>query len=168
MITMKIKIIFTFLFAFLLLLQACSGDEKTFGIKEKVRHNNFIYSVEEVMKTPEFVGTKANGTFYVIMFKVINEDKSLSHEWNNNSAYIEDENGREYGNVTELKKEFCRINYEKYTDNYVTAAGKTDSTVLVFELPAEVKQPFLKFRADFRIGDLFEGNSLANSRIKLN
>jgi hypothetical protein len=119
------------------------------------------------MKTPDFVTKKANGTFYVVMFKVQNDAKKVEHEWDNSVVYVVDENGKEYENNVELQKEFSRINYEQYKEKHVTAAGTSDSTVMVFDIPLNVKQPYVKFRGSFLMGDLFDGNQFKNSRIKL-
>lgn len=160
----NILIVFGFM---ILLLQGCSRDEKVLNIGDKLQHNDNYYSVQKVMKTPDFVGKKADGTYYVIMFKVQNENKSTDHEWNRNVLYIVDENGREYENKAELQKEYSRINYEEYRESYKTAAGKSDSAVVVFELPNSVKQPYVKYRGDSGIGGFFGGNAITNTKVKL-
>lgn len=160
----NILIVFGFM---ILLLQGCSREEKVLNIGDKLQHDDFFYSVQKVMKTPDFVGKKADGTYYVIMFKVQNDAKRTEHEWNRNVLYVVDENGREYENKAELQKEYSRINYEEYRESYKTAAGKSDSAVVVFELPNSVKQPYIKYRGEFLMGDLFSGNAFKNSKVKL-
>lgn len=164
---MKTKIIFAFMVAAILLISSCSGDEKTLAVGDKVQHDDFFYSIQKVMKTHDFVTKKSEGIFYVVMFKVQNDAKKVEHEWTNNVVYVVDENGKEYENNSELQKEFSRINYEQYKDKHVTAAGTSDSTVMVFDIPLNVKQPYVKFRGGFLLGDLFDGNQFKNSRIKL-
>ncbi|MBL8017490.1 MAG: hypothetical protein JNK43_09485, partial [Ignavibacteria bacterium] len=102
----NILIVFGFM---ILLLQGCSREEKVLNIGDKLQHDDFFYSVQKVMKTPDFVGKKADGTYYVIMFKVQNDAKRTEHEWNRNVLYVVDENGREYENKAELQKEYSRI-----------------------------------------------------------
>lgn len=157
-------VIFSFL---ILLIPGCSGEEKVLNVGDKLQHDDFFYSVQKVMKTPDFVGKKADGTFYVVMFKVQNDAKRTEHEWNRNVLFVVDENGKEYENNAELQKEYSRINYEEYRDSYKTPAGSSDSAVVVFELPNSVKQPFIKYRGDFLMGDLFTGNAFKNSKVKL-
>ncbi len=161
------RIIFSVMMAAVLLITSCSGDEKILNIGDKLQHDDFYYSVQKVMKSPDFVGKKADGMFYVVMFKVQNDAKRTEHEWNRKVLYVVDENGKEYENKLELQKEYSRINYEEYKENYKTAAGSSDSAVVVFELPNSVKQPYIKYRGDFLMGDLFSGNTFKNSKVKL-
>jgi len=161
------KIIFPVIVAAVLLISSCSGDEKILNIGDKLKHDDFYYSVQKVLKTPDFVGKKSEGTFYVVMFKVQNDAGSGEHEWSRSTLYVVDENGKEYENKLELQKEYSRINYEEYKENYKTAAGSSDSAVVVFELPNSVKQPYIKYRGDFLMGDLFSGNTFKNSKVKL-
>ncbi|MEO8512498.1 MAG: hypothetical protein ABI543_02955 [Ignavibacteria bacterium] len=164
---MKTKIVlFSYMLALIVFAQ-CSSKEKSLGVGDKVQHDDFFYSIQKVLKTPDFVGKKSNGTFYVIMFKVQNDAKRVEHGWDRNVVYVTDENGKEYENNTELEKEYCRINYESYKEKYVTKAGSSDSTVIVFEIPNDVKQPYVKYRGDFLMGDMFDGNQFKNSKVKL-
>ena len=39
--------------------------------------------------------------------------------------------------------------------------------MLVFDVPREVKEPYLKVRGDFLMGDLFDGNQYKRTRVKL-
>jgi hypothetical protein len=160
-------IFLTLIAAIILLVSSCSNEPKTVNIGDKVQHDDFFYSVQKVMKTPDFVGKKSSGTFYVVMFKVQNDAKRVEHPWDRNVVYLVDENGKEYESNIELEKEFSRINYEQFKDKYVTAAGSSDSTVLVFDIPNTVKEPYIKFRGDFLMGDMFDGNQFKNSRVKL-
>lgn len=153
--------------AALTLLAACSGTPKTLNVGDKLKHDDFFYSIQKVMKTPDFVGSKSRGTFYVVMFKVQNDAKRVEHPWDRNVVYMVDENGKEYENNIELEKEYSRINYEQFKDKFVTAAGTSDSTVLVFDIPNNVKEPYIKYRGDFLMGEMFDGNQFKNSKVKL-
>lgn len=162
------KIIFPVMVAAVLLITSCSGDEKILNIGDKLQHDDFYYSVQKVLKTPDFVGKKSEGTFYVVMFKVQNDAGSGDHEWNRSTLYVVDENGKEYENKIELQKEYSRINYEEYKENYKTVSGSSDSAVVVFEVPNSVKQPYIKYRGgNSGIGEIFSGNSIKNSKVKL-
>ena len=161
------KILYLLLALFLPLFSKCSSDEKILNVGDKLQHDDYIYSVQKVMKTADFVGKKADGMFYVIMFKVQNDAKRTEHEWSRGVLYVVDENGKEYENKLDLQKEYSRINYEEYRESYKTAAGSSDSAVVVFELPNTVKQPYIKYRGDFLMGDLFSGNAFKNSKVKL-
>ena len=52
-------------------------------------------------------------------------------------------------------------------DKYITPAGVTDLTIFVFDIPKEIKQPYLKVRGEFLMGDMFDGSQFANTKIKL-
>lgn len=163
---MKFNIIFSIIIT-AIIFSSCSSEEKVIGIGDKLQHDDFRYSIEKTMKTKEFVTAKANGTFYVLMFKVQNDAKKVNHEWKRDVVYIVDENGNEYGNTPQLEKEYASINYEQFKESFVTKPGTSDSTVLVFDLPDNVKTAYVKYRGQFLMGDLFNGNAFKNTKVKL-
>lgn len=148
------------------IFSSCS-EEKTIGIKQNIHHDDFEYSVLNVEKM-EWIGSrKAEGQFYVITFQVQNDAKRVSHEWGNDIAYLVDENGREYENSYDQQKNLMRTKTFGLKEKYNTAAGQSESTMLVFEVPAGVKEPFLKVRGEFLMGDMFDGNQFKKTKIKL-
>lgn len=149
------------------LISACSSDEKTIGLKESIQHDDFRYSVESFERTKMIVETKAGGMFYIVKFRVQNDAKRVDHEWKNDIAYVIDEKGKQYENNIGLQKQIEAVTPFGYKDKYVTHAGVSETTVLVFELPADVKEPYLKVRGDFLMGDLFDGNQFKNTKVKL-
>jgi hypothetical protein len=163
---MKTKL--TPLIILVMLFSSCS-TEKTIGIKQNIHHDDFEYSVQNVSKTEMIGPLKANGIFYIVTFRVENQAKRVEHQWDNSIAYLTDENGREYENSYELQKKlrFRGINPFNLQEKYNTQAGQTDSTMLVFEVPAEVKEVYLKVRGEFLMGDLFDGSQFKNTKIKL-
>lgn len=151
----------------LVIFAACSSEEKTIGLKDNIRHDDFVYQVDKVEKTTMIEGKKAGGMFYIITFKCRNEAKKVEHKWDNSIAYIIDENGKEYENITELQKLLNTAQPYGYLESYNTKAGASDSTVFVFDVPIEVKQPHLKVRGDFLMGDIFDRSQFKNTKVKL-
>ncbi len=156
-----------------LLLTSCISDRKEYviGIGERIHHDDFEYSVTEIIIT-RFLknGTdtlRAQGMFYLVKFKVENNAKRVNHEWNNSIAYIVDDKAGSYENVPAVQKY-----YEKYKpfglkDKYITPAGSADSTFLAFDLPFTVTMPYLKVKGETLMGDMFDGAMFRRVRIKL-
>jgi len=167
---MKTKITYLIAFIIALIFSACSSKnvtEKIIGLKQNIHHDDFEYSVEDFYKTDTIGGQRANGTFYVVTFQVENKARRVNHEWDNNIAYMTDENSKQYSNLNEKQKALNSIKPFKLKDKYVTPPGTTDLTVLVFDIPKEVKQPCLKVSGEFLMGDMFDGSQFANTKIKL-
>lgn len=164
---MKTKLILFSILTAAFIFSACSSNEKTLGVGDKVQHDDFFYSVEKVATSNTISNKVTGGMYYIVTFKVQNDAKRVDHEWNNNVAFVTDENGKIYENSNDLQKFLNSLNSFGYKDTYVTKAGTTESTTFIFDVPAGVKQPYLKFRGDFLMGDLFDGNQFKNSRIKL-
>lgn len=165
---MKNLFILSILYISSVFVSSCSKDEQILKVGDKLQHDDFFYSVQKSLKTKEFVTAKANGDFYVLMFKVQNDAKRVDHNWKRDVVYVVDESGREYENLPQLEMEYANINYEKYRESFVTKPGTSDSTVLVFDLPENVKEVYVKYRGDFLMGDLFDGNKFKNTKVKLN
>ncbi len=100
-------------------------------------------------------------------FKTQNDAKRVEHEWKNNVAYITDEKGNVYENNNELQKLLNEHEPFGYKDTYVTKAGIVESTVMIFDVPNSVTEPYLKVRGEFLMGDMFDGNQFKNTKVKL-
>lgn len=162
---MKFKI-FIALFV-LALISSCSKEEKIISVKQNIHHDDFEYSVQSVEKADSIGSLKAKGTFYIISFQVENKAKRVNHDWENSIAYIVDGNGKEYENSNELQNNLARVKLFRPTAKHTTPAGQTESVFLVFDVPVEVKELFLKVRGSFLMGDMFDGNQFKNTKIKL-
>ena len=162
---MKLKQILLILFT--VLICACSGEERVIGLKENIHHDDFEYSVQEFRRTDMIGNVKAKGLFYIINFRVENRAKRVSHNWDNSTAYLVDKSGKEYENIPEQQRNLTATERFILKDKYDTPAGKTESTMLVFEIPADVKEIYLKVRGEFLMGDLFDGNKFTKTKVKL-
>ena len=152
---------------FVLLLLSCSDKEIIIGLKEKIHHDDFDYSVQYAEKT-EFIGNvRSKGMFYIVTFRVENNAKRVDHKWDNNTAFIIDTNGNVYKNSYEMQVNLKVLRDFQLKEKYITPAGKYEETLLVFDIPNEVKEPYLKVNGDFLMGDLFDGFQFKNTKIKL-
>ena len=141
--------------------------KKTLGVGDKVQHDDFFYTVEKVSTSNTIGDKKATGMFYIVTFKVQNDAKKVDHEWKNDVAYVIDENGKVYENNTEMQKILNLMTSFGFKNSYITKAGTSETTQFIFDIPLTVKQPYLKYKGDFLMGDMFDGNQFKNSRIKL-
>ena len=105
--------------------------------------------------------------FYIVTFRVENNAKRVDHKWDNNTAFIIDTNGNVYKNSYEMQVNLKVLRDFQLKEKYITPAGKYEETLLVFDIPNEVKEPYLKVNGDFLMGDLFDGFQFKNTKIKL-
>ena len=150
---------------------SCDRKEYVIGIGERIHHDDFEYSVTEIIITRFLKNGSdtlhAQGMFYLVKFRVENNAKRVYHEWNNSIAYMVDEKAGSFENVPVVQKY-----YEKYKpfglkDKYITPAGSADSTFLAFDVPFTVTMPYLKVNGETLMGDMFDGAKFRRVRIKL-
>lgn len=160
------KIIFAFL-TLGFMFSSCSSDEKVINVGQNIHHDDFEYSVQNVEKIDSIGLPEVKGTLVVVTFKVENQAKRVNHKWDNSIAYVVDNHGKVYENSNTLQKALKRIKGINLKDEYITPAGESESAVLVFEVPKDSKELFLKVRGEFLMGDLFDGNQFEHTRVKL-
>ena len=158
---------FTSVLAVAVLWSACSLEERTIGIGQTIHHDDFDYSVERLDRTGRIADLTSKGVFYIVTFRVENRARAVSHRWNNTIAYVVDENGARFENNVEAQKALARLRQATYRDEHVTAAGDMETTVLVFDLPESVSKPCLKVRGSLLMGDVFDFDQYARTRIRL-
>jgi hypothetical protein len=149
------------------IFSSCALNEKTIDPGENIHHDDFEYSVQHLDRTGEIGNLRTSGTFLIVTFQVENRAKRVNHRWSNDVAYIVDTAGVEYDNNTEAQKELDRIKPFGYKPEYVTPAGNTETTILVFDLPKSVSQPYLKVHGSLMMGDVFDLNEYTRTRVKL-
>src|SRR5450830_1494947 len=118
---MKLKtvvLLFSIVFIF-----SCSNEQKTIGLKQNIHHDDFEYSVQSVEKREWIGSVKAKGMFYLVTFQVENDAKRVEHKWDNNIAYLVDENGMEYENSYDQQMNLLRTISYPLQREYHTAAG---------------------------------------------
>jgi hypothetical protein len=149
------------------ILSACSGPEPVISVRQTIHHDDFEYSVESV-ETMDRIGDRLPaGRFYVLTFQVENRARAVNHRWGNDIAYLVDERGREYENDDSAQMALARVDPFERKDSYVTPAGLTERTRLVFDVPRAVREPYLKVRGFLLMGDVFDGDQFRRTRVKL-
>jgi uncharacterized protein DUF4352 len=150
-----------------LILFSCSDKEIIIGLNENIHHDDFEYSVINIEKTGNINNIKSKGQFYLVTFKLENKAKRVEHKWDNSIAYVVNEKGERYENSYDLQIILKQTKDFNLKEKYITPAGKTESTILVFDIPAGTKEPCLKVNGEFLMGDLFDGNKFKNTKVKL-
>jgi hypothetical protein len=149
------------------ILAGCSGPDRVIAVRQTIHHDDFEYSVEGV-ETMDRIGDRLPvGRFYVVTFQVQNRAREVNHRWGNDIAYLVDERGREYENDDDAQTALARVDPFERKDSYVTPAGVTERTRLVFDVPRAVKEPYLRVRGFLLMGDVFDGAQFRRTRVKL-
>lgn len=157
----------------LLILASCSSDKREYviGPGERIHHDNFEYSVPDLIISRFLRNGRdtlyAKGMFYIVKFKVENNAKGESHEWDNSIGYIVDERAGTFYNDPEIQSFLEKSKPFGLKEEYITPAGSSDSTYLAFDLPLNVTMPYLKVKGEILIGDIFDGALFRRVRIKL-
>jgi hypothetical protein len=122
------------LLPFVTALSACSGagPEHVVAVGDRIRHDDFDYSVRKVERAERIGPRAAAGLFYIVTFQVENRARRVDHAWNDAIAYLVDEHGRTF----ESDPAGGRAEHRSTTGpvRHVTPAGTTE-TVLVFDVP---------------------------------
>lgn len=161
------------LVAGLILISSCSQVKKEYviGIGERIHHDDFEYSVPDLIISRFLRNGRdtlyAKGMFYIVKFKVENNAKRVSHEWDNTIGYIVDERAGTFQNNPEIQSYFEKSKPFGLREKYITPPGSADSTFLAFDLPFSVTMPYLKVQGEILMGDVFDGNLFRRVRIKL-
>jgi len=151
----------------LALVSAACGAERVVGVGDRVRHDDFMYSVVGVDRAKEIGNRHAHGTFHIVTFRVENRAGRVSHEWGNDVAYVVDERGRQFENDGEVQRTLDARAPFGLSDHYVTRAEALQTTKLVFDVPDDAEAPCLKFRGYLLMGDVFDGNLYKRTRVRL-
>ena len=145
--------------------------EKVIGFGEKIHHDDFDYSVLKVEKLKSMGdGTPSpspQGTFYVVTLKVENNAKRVMHVWNDSMAYIVDDAGKEYHPSPEGQRAWDLAKGKISVSLHSTPPGVFETTQIVFDLPADAKNPCLKIWKDVLMGDMFDGIAYRKVKVSL-
>ena len=148
-------------------LTSCSAREKVIGLQQNIHHDDFGYSVQSVANAEQIGSVRGHGLFYIVAFQVENRAKRVDHQWGNDIAYLVDETGTPHDNDAVAQQELDRTKPFGYKKQYVTPAGATETTMLVFDMPKEVKEPYLQVRGLLLMGDVFDGSQYKKTKVKL-
>lgn len=167
------KFHFILLFILMILLCFCSSGRKKeiVGLNQNIHHDDFEYAVTGFRKA-DYIAygidtIKSRGNFYLVHFRVINKALRVGHQWNNSIGYLVDENGNHYENSKDFQKILNKSLFFGWKEMYNTPHGQTDTTILVFDLPVGIKQPFLMVRGDILMGDVYDAGKFKRMKIRL-
>ena len=150
---------------------ASKKPEIVIGLTEGIHHDDFEYSVTNYSDDQKIgVGSDtlmAKRKFYIVTLEVLNEAKRVNHEWDNSIAYVIDEAGNTYENNVENQQLLNRQTPFGWLEKHLTKPQSKDSTRLVFELPLNIKHPYLMVRGETLMGDFFDGEKFKRTKIKL-
>jgi hypothetical protein len=149
------------------LLSGCGRQDRVISPGSRIHHDDFEYAVQRVERMDRIAARPARGVFYVVTFQVENRAKRVEHRWTNDIAYVLDANGAHYDNEPAAQQALAAVHPFKWQREYVTPPGGVASTLLVFDVPREVKEPYLKVRGAFLMGDLFDANQYRHTRVRL-
>jgi hypothetical protein len=151
------------------MLTACSGPEPIIGVRERIHHDDFAYSVRDVAIQPRIGQHSADPshTFWIVTFRVENRARRVDHRWRHDLAYVVDEQGNDYENDPVAQRALDGGQPIAFVDQHVTPAGGIEETRLVFELPTAAKTPYLKVRGGLLMGDVLDGGQFRRVRIRL-
>lgn len=157
-----------------LIFLSCNSENggHVIGLNEKIHHDDFEYSVTSFRCTGslnELPGkTAKNDTnYYLVHFKVENRALRVGHKWDNTIGYIVDGSGKRYENSTEDQISLDGTLHFGWKEKYTTYSGTSDSTILVFKLPSQVKNPYFMVRGSVLMGDVFDRVRFRKIRVKL-
>jgi hypothetical protein len=141
------------------------------GLNENIHHDDFEYAVTSYSLTRQIVNNQdsliANGNFYLISFRVMNNALRVNHPWSNSIAYIIDEDGIIYENDRDAQKKLNSITPFGWEENYLTHFQSTNTTILVFDLPLTIKNPCLMIRGETLMGDVFDRGKFRRTKVRL-
>jgi hypothetical protein len=155
------------------LFTTCTNDntEISIGLNQNIHHDDFEYLVTDYSVEKQIGNgqdsVKANGNFYIIDFKVINNAKRVNHKWNNSIAYIKNESGNVYENNTAAQKMLNKIHAFGWKESYIIPCQTSYEMKFVFDLPADVKNPCLLVRGETYMGDFFDGGKYKRTKVQL-
>lgn len=152
-----------------LLLLGLSGsckkesDDLEIGLNESIYNDDFEYVVTdyEVLPINEFTNR------FRIKFKVINNAEVVEHTWNNSIAYIVDSKGNIYNNNKDLQIKLNEREPFGWKNIYHTHPKSQETTILIFDLPKTVTEPYLKVTGKFLMGDVFDLNQYKKMKVRL-
>jgi len=149
----------------------CNRSDTVIGLNENIHHDDFNYRVTAVEKRKSIFADSvrmiAGGTFYIVTFEVENDAMRVGHNWDNQIAYVISEKGDKYENnvmaqqLLNIKEPF------EWHENYNTGHGSSERTLLVFDVPGNPSELYLKVHGATLIGDVFNLNQFKRIKIKL-
>ena len=151
-----------------LLFSACNqASDQEIGLNVPTQHDDFFYAAQSISIRDSIGSMKPKGHFWIVTLRVDNQAKRVDHEWTNRTAFVTDANGQVYENQPDAQQLLNQHQPFGWKQTYVTPAGHTDSTRLVFDLPTTLQHPYLQYRGALLMGDAFDGQQFEHTKVRL-
>ena len=149
----------------------CNRSDHVIGLNENIHHDDFNYRVTAVEKRKSIAADSvrmiAHGTFYIVTFEVENDAMRVGHIWDNQIAYVVSEKGDQYENNVAAQRLLNLREPFEWHSTYNTGHGSTEHTLLVFDVPGNPSELYLKVHGETLMGDVFNLNRFKRIKIKL-
>jgi uncharacterized protein DUF4352 len=122
-------------------------------IGQPVRQDDFTYTVTRILKE-----RNADTVSYVVAIRVNNDAKRVDYRWSDDAVFVADAAGRRYraASSTTLAADRAPI-----------PPGASAAYDLTFRLPADAKNPMLRYWNGILMGDVFDGLAYARTAVAL-
>jgi hypothetical protein len=149
----------------------CNRSDNVIGLNENIHHDDFNYRVTAVEKRKSIdadsVHMIAGGNFYVVTFEVENDAMRIGHIWDNQIAYVISDKGDRYENNVAAQRLLNVKEPFGWHSTYNTGHGSSEQTRLVFNVPGNPGQLYLRVHGETLMGDVFNLNRFKRIKIKL-
>jgi hypothetical protein len=149
----------------------CNCSDNVIGLNENIHHDDFNYRVTSVEKrrsiSADSVKMTSRGNFYIVTFEVENEAKRVGHKWDNGIAYVISDKGDKYENNVKAQQLLNIREPFEWQSAYNTGHGSSERTRLVFDVPGNPRELYLKVHGETLMGDIFDLNRFKRIKIKL-
>jgi hypothetical protein len=149
----------------------CHRSENIIGLNENIHHDDFNYRVTfvEKMKSIDLdsVHMIAGGIFYIVTFEVENDAMRVGHIWDNQIAYVISDKGERFENNVAAQRLLNIKEPFDWHEKYNTGHGSSERTKLVFDVPGNPAELYLKVNGETLMGDVFDLNRFKRIKIKL-
>lgn len=152
---------------------SCSSgiNKESIGLNQNIHHDDFEYAVTSFEKRKILISgddtIKAAGNFYLVHFRVINKALRVNHQWDNSIGFIAGEKGKRYGNSKNLQIFLDKESPFGWKELYNTPHGQTETTILVFDIPDDLLNPYLMVSGEILMGDVFDAGKFLKKKVRL-
>ncbi len=122
-------------------------------IGQAVRQDDFTYTVTRVLKE-----RTADTVSYVVTIRVNNDAKRVDYRWSDDTVFVTDAAGRRYRAAAPTTPA---------ADRAPISPGASAAYDLTFDLPADAKNPMLRYWNGILMGDVLDGLAYTRTAVAL-
>jgi|SRR5450755_1127909 len=123
-------------------------------IGNAVRQDDFTYTITRVVKERD-----AETVSYVVTIRVENDAKRVDYQWSDDTVFVTDAAGRHYHAIVS--------NTSTAVDRAPIPPSASAEYDLTFRLPADAKNPMLRYWNGILMGDVFDGVAYSRTAVAL-